>query len=507
MSILPLLIVQRIAYAKTPGTGKSFTGALLAKALFDNTNENILVLCYTNHALDQFLEDLLDIGTDQSSMVRLGSKSSSRTEPLSLRNQTRGTSHPFDVINDLRNTMNKQKVAIEESLTDCLHYRANTADMLSYLEFAEDDWAFFYALRTPGMGEDEEIVGPKGKTVTQTYIFDRWLQGKDAGVFADQVHESHSHVWQMDRGTRHAKWTTWEVEQRKELLTKVNEAVNSYNESEALLRKAWSQQHGQIIRDKRIVACTTTAAAKYTEQIQSASPGVILVEEAGEILESHVLTAMTPSVRQLILIGDHQQLRPKVNAYALSVEKGDGYDLNRSLFERLILAGFPHTTLQEQYRMCPEISSLVRHLGYPSLRDAPSTLQREPVRGINFRVVFIDHRKPERAASQIADRRDQGATVSKQNQWEVAMVLKIVRYMAQQGYGTSDQVVLTPYLGQLHLLRNELAKENDPVLNDLDSFDLVQAGLMVAASAAHNKRPIKISTIGGWSNVPVLTLC
>ncbi|KAI6825134.1 P-loop containing nucleoside triphosphate hydrolase protein [Hortaea werneckii] len=493
-----------------PGTGKSFTGALLAKALFDNTNENILVLCYTNHALDQFLEDLLDIGTDQSSMVRLGSKSSSRTEPLSLRNQTRGTSHPFDVINDLRNTMNKQKVAIEESLTDCLHYRANTADMLSYLEFAEDDWAFFYALRTPGMGEDEEIVGPKGKTVTQTYIFDRWLQGKDAGVFADQVHESHSHVWQMDRGTRHAKWTTWEVEQRKELLTKVNEAVNSYNESEALLRKAWSQQHGQIIRDKRIVACTTTAAAKYTEQIQSASPGVILVEEAGEILESHVLTAMTPSVRQLILIGDHQQLRPKVNAYALSVEKGDGYDLNRSLFERLILAGFPHTTLQEQYRMCPEISSLVRHLGYPSLRDAPSTLQREPVRGINFRVVFIDHRKPERAASQIADRRDQGATVSKQNQWEVAMVLKIVRYMAQQGYGTSDQVVLTPYLGQLHLLRNELAKENDPVLNDLDSFDLVQAGLMVAASAAHNKRPIKISTIDNYqgeeSDIVVVSL-
>ncbi|KAI7570379.1 P-loop containing nucleoside triphosphate hydrolase protein [Hortaea werneckii] len=481
-----------------PGTGKSFTGALLAKALFDNTNESILVLCYTNHALNQFLEDLIDIGIDQSSMVRLGSKSSGKTEPLSLRNRTRGFSHPFDVINDSRNTMNEQKAAIEESLTDCLQYRANTADMLSYLEFAEDDWAFFYALKTPGMGENEEIVGPKGKKVTQTYVFDRWLQGKDAGIFVDQVHESHDYVWQMNREARRAKWTEWEAEQRKELLTKVNEAVKSYNKSEALLRKAWTQQHGQIIRDKRIVACTTTAAAKYTEHIQSASPGVILVEEAGEILESHVLTAMTPSVRQLILIGDHQQLRPKVKAYALSVEKGDGYDLNRSLFERLILAGFPHTTLQEQYRMCPEISSLVRHLGYPSLRDAPSTLEREPVRGIDSRVVFIDHRKPERAAPQIADRRDQGATVSKQNQWEVAMVLKIVRYMAQQGYGTSDQVVLTPYLGQLHLLRNELAEENDPVLNNLDSFDLVQAGLMIAASAAHNKRPISISTIDNY---------
>jgi hypothetical protein len=33
------------------------------------------------------------------------------------------------------------------------------------------------------------------------------------------------------------------------------------------------------------------------------------------------------------------------------------------------------------------------------------------------------------------------------------MILKIVRYMAQQGYGTAQQVVLTPYLGQLNLLR------------------------------------------------------
>lgn len=75
------------------------------------------------------------------------------------------------------------------------------------------------------------------------------------------------------------------------------------------------------------------------------------------------------------------------------------------------------------------------------------------------------------------------------------MVLKVVRYMAQQGYGTADQVVLTPYLGQLNLLRNELARENDPILNDLDHADLVKAGMLTTLSAAR-KQPIKISTIG-----------
>jgi hypothetical protein len=75
-------------------------------------------------------------------------------------------------------------------------------------------------------------------------------------------------------------------------------------------------------------------------------------------------------------------------------------------------------------------------------------------------------------------------------------VLKCVRYLGQQGYGTDKLVILTPYLGQLRLLRDHLMVENDPVLNDLDSFDLVRAGLLSEASANINKHPIKISTIG-----------
>ncbi len=42
---------------------------------------------------------------------------------------------------------------------------------------------------------------------------------------------------------------------------------------------------------------------------------VVVVEEAAEVLESHVLSALSSSVEQLILIGDHLQLRPKVETY------------------------------------------------------------------------------------------------------------------------------------------------------------------------------------------------
>jgi superfamily I DNA and/or RNA helicase len=191
-----------------------------------------------------------------------------------------------------------------------------------------------------------------------------------------------------------------------------------------------------------------------------------------------------------------RQLRPKVNHYHLTVEKGEGYDLNRSLFERLVLKGYPHETLSEQHRMRPEISDLIRNLTYPNLVDAASTKSRPQLKGVQDFVVFIRHDQPEDDLPQLADRRDITATSSKQNKYEVQMVLKIVRYLAQQGYGTEKIVILTPYLGQLQKLNAALKTENDPILNDLDSYDLVRAGLLPAATAKTNKRPIRLATIG-----------
>jgi superfamily I DNA and/or RNA helicase len=186
-----------------------------------------------------------------------------------------------------------------------------------------------------------------------------------------------------------------------------------------------------------------------------------------------------------------------VNHFLLTVEKGAGYDLNRSLFERLVLKGYPHETLCQQHRMRPEISALVRQLTYPELVDAPKTKNRPNLLGVRDNVVFINHDQPEDDDPQTADRRDASATSSKQNKHEVQIVLKIVRYLAQQGYGTEKIVILTPYLGQLRELREALKQDNDPILNDLDSYDLVRAGLLSVAAANVSKRPINLATIGG----------
>ncbi|GAB7348917.1 hypothetical protein MBLNU459_g7605t2 [Dothideomycetes sp. NU459] len=492
------------------GTGKSFIGALLAKAFHMFTGDRMLVLAYTNHALDQFLEDLLDIGIPSRDMIRLGSKSSSRTACLSLYNQSddyRRSQATWDIINSLESQMKDLETSIRSQLSKFAGSNVSKAEIFSYLEFSDEDSDshIFHALQVPDQSDGMSIVGKAGRSIDRFYLYDRWAIGQDAGVFHRFLPADFMDVWNLQPVTRRAKIYEWNKVLLEERISNISKKVKDYNACQRSSSRAFDEKTVEIFRGTRIIACTTTAAAKYTHQLQSASPGVVLVEEAGEILESHVLTAMTPHTKQLILIGDHEQLRPKVNNYALTVAKGDGYDLNRSLFERLILSGFPHTTLSQQHRMCPEISSLVRQLTYPKLLDAPKTKNRPPIRGLWERVIFINHSHLEDQAG-VADRRDQGASISRQNTFEVGMVLKMVKYMAQQGYGTANQVVLTPYLGQLSLLRRELSKDNDPVLNDLDSFDLVKAGLLPAASANHSKQPIKLSTIGEESDIVIATL-
>ncbi|KAK8202413.1 P-loop containing nucleoside triphosphate hydrolase protein [Phyllosticta capitalensis] len=480
-----------------PGTGKSFIGALIAKAFQKHTSCRILVICFTNHALDQYLEDLMDIGISDDMMVRLGSKASSRTEHLNLNvlsSGARRSQAAWAMVNKLRNEVGDSEELLKKVMASYKNSDTSLEGLFGFLEF--EDSLFYEAFQVPSEDEGFVTVDEKGQEVSKSYLFDRWRRNLDAGIFKDR--KSQAEVWGLDQKDRESKMDEWRNQLIAEAITTIVQTVKSYDTSQSRLKKAIDEQKAELLRSKRIVACTTTGAAMHAELLQNASPELVLVEEAGEILESHVLTALTPATKQLVLIGDHKQLRPKVNNFALTVEKGDGYDLNRSLFERLILGGFPHTTLASQHRMHPEISQLVRHLTYPKLRDAPKTQNRPPLRGLQDRVIFFNHDHLENSEERTADRRDEGSSVSRKNDYEADMVLQIVRYLGQQGYGTGEQVVLTPYLGQLALLRKKLSQERDPVLNDLDSFDLVRAGLLPPESAAHDKKKIKLSTVDNY---------
>jgi superfamily I DNA and/or RNA helicase len=450
------------------------------------------------------LEDLLDIGIPKENMVRLGGKWTAKTKPLSLFEEAGCKGGGPDRESWRRiSRLKKDASCFGESLKQLVDgfwaQPIGKHEIMEHLEFLRDGKPFFDAFSVPDGEKDFIRVGRDGKRIGKYYLLERWADGQDPGFFKEHISgdDELREIWGMIPSERANDLLSWFLDISKDKLSAICSVAAKFDECQQEIEQIFGEKYSRIIKTKRIVGCTTTAAAKYVKEIQAASADVVLVEEAGEILESHVLTSLGSTTDQLILIGDHKQLRPKVANYKLTVEKGEGFDLNRSMFERLVLKGFPHERLTQQHRMRPEISKLVRHLTYPDLIDGPNTQGRPNIRGLQDNVVFVSHDHLEDENSALAKQRNMNlALSSKRNKYEAEMVLQYVKYLGMQGYGTKDITVLTPYLGQIQVLRDVLSETNDPILNDLDSHDLLSAGLISPANAKLNKKPIRLSSIG-----------
>lgn len=461
------------------------------------------MVCYTNHALDQFLEDIMDSGVPPAHMTRLGGKSTTRTAQLTIPIGARAS---YPLTQEDRSVLRGQDLAaarfksqLMQALPDnYVGSKPSTSQIIDLLEFEEP--RLFQAFQMPKNDDGMQRIGQRGKVLGPGYLFEQWKGGKGAGALRNHQHvRAYRDVWEMPRAKRLELVEGWSCSVLKDVAEGIAQLIVQHNTIQNEKDSIKSQSTTKILQSKRIIACTTTGAAKYRKHLKAAAPSILLVEEAGEILESHVIAAMGASVKQLILIGDHKQLRPKCANYDLSVEKDEGFDINRSLFERLVLCNYPHQTLSLQHRMRPEISRFVRKLTYPELEDAPRTRNRADIKGLQRNVIFINHTRDEDEDGGGRDDDVKGRT--RANTYEAQMVLKIVRYLGQQGYGTDMLVVLTPYLGQLHLLRGLISASHDPVLNDLDSHDLVKAGLIPDATAKSSKKPIRLATIGSYLSV------
>jgi superfamily I DNA and/or RNA helicase len=133
-----------------------------------------------------------------------------------------------------------------------------------------------------------------------------------------------------------------------------------------------------LIRNTDVIGMTTTGAAKFKDLLDTIGSKIVLIEEAAEVLETHVIASLTKHTEQLILIGDHQQLRPQTADYEMSSK----YNLNISLFERLIVNGMPFKQLKLQHRMRPEISGLLTPHIYKELYNHKSVFEYPNIRGL-----------------------------------------------------------------------------------------------------------------------------
>jgi len=211
-----------------------------------------------------------------------------------------------------------------------------------------------------------------------------------------------------------------------------------------------NQQKVNILQQMKIVGMTVTGANIHRSLIAQIRPEVILVEEAAEVLEPQLVALMGNWVKHLIMIGDHKQLRPAVENYILARD----YHLDLSMMERLINNGLSYATLTMQNRMRPEFADLLLDI-YPKLQSNLARVElNKPANCIGRSVYFWTHQEPEMKERSFV------------NKAEADRAVRLALFLVDQGYQASQITILSPYLGQVRLIR-EMVKAAEKEFKDI----------------------------------------
>ncbi|KEP50888.1 NFX1-type zinc finger protein [Rhizoctonia solani 123E] len=540
-----------------PGTGKSFTGLELIRVLIKNQISPILLVAYTNHALDHMLKGILDADITKN-IIRLGSRAAvderlasfSLDEAEKISTKSRLDRNINAAYREMRSAeaemsglMDKitTRHVPQEHMEDCIlslypyHYEellSNTPSWISSLisnaAEEDEDWETvgkpeqdLSVINFWATGRDLQFLEPpkedksqnkkgqksgggasnkfnalaegnaskkgKGSLVAQHQTFLREFLSQHGThqipsiprmARSLEVLKDDPLVWSMSLTERNTLYDTWYATASESIREAQIEDFDNVRKKHAAARKSFEEIKEQgkvnILRRSHIVGCTTTGAAKVVSLLSGVEPKVMIVEEAGQVLESHILASLVETVQHVIMIGDPKQLRPSVNSYRLATDNprtGHIWRFDQSMMERLSSAGFPMSQINVQRRMRPEVSVLIRKSLYPNLQDHSLVKEYPDVRGMKKNVFFVSHANKETGGGE--------DSVSKHNAYEIDMIYELVLHLLRQGCYNKEGniVVLAAYLGQIPKIRQKLRDVVTTIIDERDAELLVQHGI------------------------------
>lgn len=324
------------------------------------------IRCYTNHALDQFLEHLIAVGIQK--VIRIGGQSkSSILEGKNLRVVAREESKTKSEGALLGKTY--QKIEDDEkSITRTLKEIHKSKD--------QKDWAnlrSYIRQVHPKVHSQFQRTDEEGFKKVGSHPFDVWRKGKTIEAIPSLLHQdgienmlvvADRDVHSIAPHQRHHLVDYWAEQAFREQVDGLLESVKQYDSHRRLLNNVHDEIDRRVLQTADVIGVTTTGLARRIAVLQKVHSKITICEEAGEVLEAHMISALLPSVQHFIQIGDHQQLRPEINNHKLSLEGPyrTKYQLDRSQFQRLALdktGAFPIARLSVQRRMRPEVSTLI----------------------------------------------------------------------------------------------------------------------------------------------------
>ncbi len=500
-----------------PGTGKTFTSVEAIKAMVVNRRRHrgppIIVAAQTNHALDQILAHCINSGTN---VLRMGGRTQNELIKPHTLFELRGkcpvaADHKCGPIDNQRR-INTRKIM---DLTEAV-FGTSLLDPDALLEFGiiteaqhkslcDDSMETHTAMEDHGpfalwlgdslipakMREDRhptqlELTEAEARKNLPEVECDDDEELENIGFDDDDLFRIQGprvplkHHWS---GKDPANLTSWDRAVKRALrsddLFGIDRDLRGavYQYFQARLIEAMTPRFGYLLTEyvelckKRkafkflgvtqlvdrmridVVGCTTTGLSKYRGCLAGMHPLTVLIEEAAETREANIVSALYPSVQQLILVGDHKQLAPKCDIQCLGDEP---FNLNVSLFQRMVNLKMPYVMLRQQRRMKPELRSILNPF-YSDLVDHPSVKSinnRPDVLGMGGRNCWLfDHKWPE----------DVNSDFSKFNEQEASMIVGFFAYLVANGTPAEKITILTFYKGQRKVLLSKLKRHGSLV--------------------------------------------
>ena len=507
---LKSMLTRKVAIVQgPPGTGKTFVSVKAMQVLRDNLRKDdapIIITAQTNHAVDQILRHTQAF---EPNYIRLGGRSKDpdikkRTlfevrsaEPPQKRphgqkaraegarrkaqNTIKGLLAPLEMgkraldhklLKQLGLLTKEQAESLEidgdsilgpsanaepgdlveqwlgKAITDCR--RPAGPDDFGW-EYEEDDLDIeqLQELESEAAArDDEDIEALKGETM----LLSDNVRGKGSGILRDpeirQLLNETPDLTMIEYVHRGHIYNYLMREIKKLLLVDVRKAARDYHEAVQQRRVGLWEEDVNLLSKQRIIGMTTTGLSKYRALLSALKPRIVLVEEAAETMEAPVTAACLPTVEHLILVGDHQQLRPHTQVRAF---EDAPYHLNLSLFERLVTNHVTYDTLMRQRRMIPEIRRLIYPIYGDKLEDHESVKDpnnRPMIKGMGgINSYFFTH-------DMWPDSRDSSSSCL--NELEAKFITGFFDYLVLNGESATNITVLTFYNGQRKRIANLL---------------------------------------------------
>ena len=286
-SVLHALSSELALIQGPPGTGKSYTGISLVRILLDSCQDiesgPILIVCYTNHALDQFLESLVESKVEQ--IIRIGRRSRSEVlEKCTLHHLTREMEQT-KVEGQERWTIRTTFEAEISRLQRILPLLNNATSPVNVRNYLEESHPKHYAELFKAEVDDEGFQQVRKK---ESDPFRSWLRSRDIGdgmsgpLPRPASLLMNSPLRSMTATERQILYNHWITDYAEDLNSQLLDTLESYEKAKVELAKCNRERDLRCLRQAQVIGCTTTGLAKNLEVLRKIRSKIVLVEEAGK---------------------------------------------------------------------------------------------------------------------------------------------------------------------------------------------------------------------------------